>query len=37
MGKLFEFVRLVFDIGTVPENELEVRHRASLDKFDRNI
>jgi hypothetical protein len=33
----FEFVRLVFDTGAVVENELEVRHRAFLDKFDRDI
>jgi hypothetical protein len=33
----FEFVRLVFDIGAVFENELEVGRRAFLDKIDRDI
>jgi len=30
-----EFVRLVFDTGTILQNELEVRHGTSLDKIDR--
>jgi hypothetical protein len=33
----FEFVGLVFDTGTVLENELEVGRRAFLDKIDRDI
>jgi hypothetical protein len=33
----FEFVRLVFDIGAILENELEVGGRALLDKIDRDI